>query len=153
MVASALFLMLSVFLILSELAVSNFRSVHKETDETSAIASVKAIGLAESQYNVAYPQLGYACNLAVLGGDPASGAPSPSAAQLLDSQLAATGAKRGYAFSISNCTKSGQAIIAFDVNAIPISVGKTGDRGFCMKEDRSIKFDPKGGIHCTQELQ
>ena len=34
----------------------------------------------------------------------------------------------------------------YQITATPITVNKTGDRGFCMDENGLIKFDPTGGI-------
>jgi type IV pilus assembly protein PilA len=39
------------------------------------------------------------------------------------------------------------------VTAIPLSVGKTGDRGYCTDETGQIKYDPAGGSSCSQLLQ
>ena len=36
---------------------------------------------------------------------------------------------------------------------VPNTVGRTGNRGFCMDESAIIKFDPAGGTNCTQSIQ
>jgi type IV pilus assembly protein PilA len=41
---------------------------------------------------------------------------------------------------------------SYMVTAVPQTVGKTGDRGFCSDEGGTIKFDPAGGTNCTQSL-
>jgi type IV pilus assembly protein PilA len=40
----------------------------------------------------------------------------------------------------------------YTVTAVPQTVGKTGDRGFCSDQFGTIKFDPAGGTNCTQSL-
>jgi type IV pilus assembly protein PilA len=151
-----LLIVMSIILILITLAIPQYTKVKKQTNETSAVASLKAIAAAEVQYNQAYPEHGYSCDLGALGGSPAAGAPSPQAAQVLDPGLS-LGSKAGYLFSISNCTKqtvSNQDMFTgYQVTAVPITVGKSGDRGFCMDENNLIKYDPAGGTNCTVSLQ
>jgi len=151
-----LLIVMSIILILITLAIPQYTKVKKQTNETSAVASLKAIAAAEVQYNQAYPQNGYSCDLGALGGQAGSGAPSPQSAQVLDPGLA-LGSKAGYLFSISNCTKqtvSNQDMFTgYQVTAVPITVGKSGDRGFCMDENNLIKYDSAGGTNCTVALQ
>ncbi len=151
-----LLIVMSVILILMTLAIPQYIKVKKQTNETSAIQSLRAIGSAEVQFNQAYPQNGYSCTLAALGGQPGSGAPTPQQAQVLDPGLA-LGSKAGYLFTIGNCTKvnvnNTDMYTGYIVNAQPVTVGRTGDRGFCMDENNLIKYDPAGGTNCTQSLQ
>ena len=42
---------------------------------------------------------------------------------------------------------------SYKVIAVPITVGKTGDKGFCSGQDRVIKVDPKCGRNCVEALQ
>ena len=151
-----LLIVMSIILILMTLAIPQYTKVRKQTNETSAIQSLRAIGSAEVQYNGAYPQNGYSCTLAALGGAPGSGAPSPTQAQVLDPGLS-LGSKAGYIFTISNCSKqtvnNQDMFTGYQVTATPITVNRTGDRGFCMDENNLIKYDPAGGTNCTQSLQ
>ncbi len=41
----------------------------------------------------------------------------------------------------------------YTITAVPQTVGKTGDRGFCSDQFGVIKYDPTGGTNCTQNLQ
>jgi len=151
-----LLIVMSVILILMTLALPQLLKVHKQADETSAMASVRAIGQAEMQYSSAYPANGFACTLSSLGGVPGSGAPSTQAAQVLDPGLAG-GQKSGYLFSIANCTKvtvnNTDMYTGYEITGVPASVGKSGDRGFCMDENNIIKYDPAGGTNCTTPVQ
>jgi type IV pilus assembly protein PilA len=151
-----LLIVMSVILILMTLAVPQMLKVMKTTNQTSAVNSVKQIGTAELQYSSTYPANGFTCTLAALGGVPGSGAPTAQAAQVLDPGLA-LGNKSGYNFAITNCTKvtvnNQDQFTGYEITAVPSSVGKTGDRGFCMDENNIIKFDPAGGTNCTQPLQ
>ena len=42
---------------------------------------------------------------------------------------------------------------SYAITAVPQTVGKTGDRGFCSDQTGIIKYDPAGGTNCTQNLQ
>jgi type IV pilus assembly protein PilA len=149
-----LLIVMSVMLILMTLAVPQLLKLRKQANETSAEQSVRTIGNAELQYDQAYPSLGFACGLAPLGGSPGS-APSAQAAQVLDPALAA-GFKAGYTFAVTACNKTSinnqDHINGYTITAVPSSVGRTGDRGFCMDENNILKFDPAGGTNCTQTL-
>ena len=151
-----LLIVISIMLILMLIAIPNFNKMKATANETSAINSLQAIYKAEIQYQTTYPSNGFACSLSALGGDPKSGPPSPTSAQLVQGDLA-SGVKAGYTFSIVNCTKvtvnNTDQITGFDVTAVPQAVGKTGNRGFCMDQYSEIKSDPSGGTNCTQSIQ
>jgi type IV pilus assembly protein PilA len=151
-----LLIVMSVMLILMTLAVPQLLKLRKQANETSAIQSLRTIGQSELQYNSAYPANGFSCSLPTLGGDPKSGAPTAQAAQLITPDLA-TGQKAGYTFAITNCTKvtvnNQDMYTSYEITAVPNSVGKTGDRGFCTDENSTIRYDPAGGTNCTQPIQ
>ena len=131
-------------------------NVKKNANEASATQTMHTIAKAEFQYNSTYPQLGFTCSIAELGGDPKSGAPTAQSAQLLQSDLA-SGEKAGYTFAITNCDKTTinnqDHFNSFEVTAVPQSVGHTGDNGFCADESNTIRKDPTGGTNCTQPVQ
>ncbi|WP_263365912.1 type II secretion system protein [Edaphobacter bradus] len=151
-----LLIVMSVMLILMTLAVPQLLKLRKQANETSAVQSLRTIGQAELQYNSAYPANGFSCSLQQLGGDPKSGAPSAQAAQLIEPALA-TGFKAGYTFAITNCSKvtvnNQDMYTSYQITAVPSSVGKSGDRGFCTDENNHVTFDPAGGTNCTQPIQ
>ena len=151
-----LLIVMSVMLILMTLAVPQLLKLRKQANETSAVQSLRTIGQSELQYNSAYPANGFACSLAALGGDPKSGAPTAQASQLITPDLA-SGQKAGYTFAITNCTKvtvnNQDMYTGYEITAVPNSVGRTGDRGYCTDENSTIRFDPQGGTNCTQPIQ
>lgn len=150
-----LLIVMSIMLVLMAIAIPNALKLYKQANETSAQASIKTIGQAEMQYNSAYPQAGFSCGLAALGGQPGT-APSATAAQVIDPGLA-SGSKSGYLFNITNCTKvtvnNQDMYTGYQVTAVPASLGRTGDRGYCMDENNIIKYDPAGGTNCTVAVQ
>jgi type IV pilus assembly protein PilA len=149
-----LLIVMSVILILMTLAIPQAIKVHKQADETSAMSSLRAIGSAETSYMSAYPANGFAASLTELG--PGTGAPTPQAAQLIGADLAA-GAKSGYQFTVTGTNKvtvnNQDMYNGFLVTAVPLNVGRSGDRGYCMDESNIIKYDPAGGTNCTVAIQ
>jgi type IV pilus assembly protein PilA len=150
-----LLIVMSIMLILMALAVPQMLKVKKNANQVSAVQSMRTIGSAELSYNGPYS--GFGCPLSVLGGDPKAGAPSAQAAQLLPADLAATGQKSGYAFTVtcgSKTTINNQDVYnSVEIFGVPQTVGKTGDNGYCSDENNVIKIDPTGGTNCTQSMQ
>ena len=151
-----LLIVMSVILILMTLAVPAMLNTMKSAHQTSAIASMKALTSAENTYNSDFPKNGFACSLTALSGKPGSGPPTAEASQLIPDDLAA-GNKAGYTFAVSNCTKvsvnNQDQYTGYQLTAVPNTVGRTGDRGYCSDESGQIRFDPKGGTNCTELLQ
>lgn len=149
-----LLIVMSVILILMTLAIPQMQKVIKRGNETSAIQSLRTLDSMEGQYNSQYPTHGFACTLAELGGKAGSGAPSPEAAQLIPDDLA-TGSKAGYTFTVTCGNKTTvnntDQYNSYVITAVPSAVGKTGDRGFCS-DGNGIRYDPKGGTNCTEQL-
>jgi type IV pilus assembly protein PilA len=151
-----LLIVIAIILILMLMAIPTFGTLKKRANDLSAINSLQKINQAEIQYESTYPANGFSCSLPALGGDPSSGPPSPASSQILQGDLT-TGSKSGYTFTISHCTKvtanGTDRVTGYQVTAVPWTVGKTGDRGFCSDESGQIKYDPTGGSNCTQNLQ
>jgi type IV pilus assembly protein PilA len=152
-----LLIAISIILILMLMAMPAVGGMKKHANETSAVNSVQTIATAEIMYASSYPAKGFTCSLAALGGDPTSGPPTPTAAQLIQPDLA-SGYKSGYTFNITNCAKTSGSgsdyVKGYMVTAVPETVGRTGDRGFCIDQNGgSPKYDPAGGTDCRQLLQ
>lgn len=150
-----LLIVMAIIAILMLIAIPTMGNMKRYANETSAQQSLRAINMAQSQYEQTYPQLGYACSLTSLGGDPHSGPPTATSAQMLDQGLA-TGIKSGYQFTIGNCTKNSASgsdrVTGYTLTAQPLTVGQTGNRTFCSDQFGSLKFDPAGGTNCSQNL-
>ena len=151
-----LLIVIAIILILMLMAIPTIGSLTKKGNETSAINSVQTITKAEIQYQSTYPANGFACTLPALAGDPAAGAPSPAGAQILQGDLP-SGYKSGYTFTLT-CTNKvtidgTDRSNGYTVTAVPQTVGKSGDRGFCSDQYGIIKYDAAGGTNCTQSMQ
>ena len=151
-----LLIVMSIMIILMLIAIPNFISMKAQADETSAIQSLRAIYQAQIQYETDFPANGFACALPSLGGNPSSGPPSPTGAQVLQGDLA-TGQKSGYTFNIVNCNKvsvnNQDTYTSYEATAVPQSIGKSGHRGFCIDQAGEIKADLAGGTNCSQAIQ
>ncbi len=151
-----LLIVISIILILMLVAIPTAGKIRKHANELSAQKSLQTIQEAESMYESTYPTNGYACSLQALGGDPNAGPPSATSAGVINGELA-TGIKSGYIFNITNCTKvtvnNGDRITSYTATAVPATLGKTGDRGFCLESGGAMKADPAGGTNCTQMVQ
>jgi type IV pilus assembly protein PilA len=151
-----LLIVISIILILMLVAIPTAGKIRKHANELSAQKSLQTLEQAESMYESTYPTNGYACSLTSLGGDPTAGQSSPTAAGMINGELA-TGIKSGYIFTITNCTKvtinNGDRITSYTATAVPATPGKTGDRGFCLEAGGAMKADPTGGTNCTQMVQ
>ena len=150
-----LLIVMAIIAILMLIAIPTVGSLKKKANELSAQKSLQTVLTAQNMYESNYPANGFACSMASLGGDPKAGAPSVTAAQLIQPDLA-SGAKSGYIFNISNCTKVNlggtDRITGYTITAVPQTVGATGDRAFCSDQSGIIKFDPAGGTNCSQTL-
>lgn len=149
-----LLIVMSIILILATLAIPAMQKAHITANQTSAVQSLRNLNSQESQYNSMFPKNGYACSLAALGGKP-NAQPTPDAAGLVSDDLA-SGQKAGYTFAITNCTKvtvgNQDQITGYTITAVPNTVGKTGNWGYCT-DGNEIRYDPKGGTNCTELLQ
>jgi type IV pilus assembly protein PilA len=150
-----LLIVMAIIAILMLIAIPTVGSLTKKANDLSAQQSIRAIHEAQIQYSSNYPTNGFACTLQALGGDPNSGPPSATGAQILQSDLT-TGYKSGYIFTITCKDKvtvnSIDRFNSYTVTAVPQTVGKTGDRAYCSDQSGTIKFDPAGGNSCTQSL-
>jgi type IV pilus assembly protein PilA len=151
-----LLIVIAIILILMLMAIPTIGSLKKSANRTSAIQSIRAIQQAETMYSSTYPSNGYACSLEALGGESSAGQASPTSAHLLQGDLT-SGFKSGYIFTIGKCSKVNvngvDRITSYTVTAVPQTVGKTGDSGYCGDDDGPIKQDPTGGSNCTQLVQ
>lgn len=151
-----LLIVIAIILILMLMAIPTIGSLTKKGNETSAINSVQTIVKAQIQFQSSFPANGFACTLPMLGGDPSAGPPSPTSAQILQGDLT-SGYKSGYVFNITckdKVTINGtDRSNGYTITAVPQTIGKTGDRGFCSDQFGSVRYDPAGGTNCTQNLQ
>jgi type IV pilus assembly protein PilA len=136
-----LLIVVAIILIIAAIAIPNLLRARMAANEASAVQAVKTINTAQIQYSSAFPQMGYAGSLAVLGGMSPC-VPSQTTACLIDSGLA-SGSKAGYNFTV--VAQGGPPATSYYVTAVPIALNQTGTRSFCSFEDGVIRVQANGG--------
>jgi type IV pilus assembly protein PilA len=131
------FAMIPVVLILAAIAIPNLLRARIAANEASAVAAIRTLNNAETSYLASFPDAGYTCQLANLGGSSGS-APSAEHAQLIDDTLA-SGQRAGYVFELRNCINSETEGHKYQVLASPVKHNSTGRRAFCSDESGVIR--------------
>ena len=136
-------------LIVAAIAIPNLLRSRIAANESSAVGSVRTVNTAEFTYSSAYPQRGFAPNLATLGPDPLApegkSTESPDHANILSSSLASDNCtadgwctKSGYRFRVrSACAQ--RPCKEYVVVATPVSTS-TGTRNFCSTSDGILRM-------------
>jgi len=111
------------------------------SDESSAVASIRAINTMEVAYRATYG--GYADSLANLGGaEPCI--KSAATACLLDQTLS-SGVKSGYNFAAVGSNPVNGRNTIYVLGAAPVVFGRTGKRRFCSTDKNVIRADLNTG--------
>jgi len=132
-----LMIVVALIVIIAAITIPSITEAKIHTTEASALASVRAISVAEVTYESTYG--GYAPSLANLGGaEPCSR--SAETACLIDQSLA-EGAKSGYHFTAIGGNPSGGSNTSYVVGAAPDVFGRTGRRLFCTTDKSVIRAD------------
>lgn len=143
-----LLIVVAIILIIAAIAIPNLLRARMAANESSAVGSIRAINTAEITYSSAYPQVGYAPDLAALGGTANPCVPSQTSACLIDSVLSQASAtpKSGYRFNATaNNGGAGTINVSYFTEGHPVAINQTGIRSFCSVEDAVIRVDPAGG--------
>jgi len=135
-----LMIVMAIITVLMLLAIPTVSALKKSGNRLSAIKSIQAIQTAQSMYSQIYGTSGYACTLPALGGDPTTGAPSATSAQLLKADIT-SGYKDGYVFTIA-CTATPHA-------SVPISPSRR-YLSAIRRQPVSIPFSPAMARHPSE---
>jgi prepilin-type N-terminal cleavage/methylation domain-containing protein len=150
-----LLIVVAIILVISAIAVPSFLHSKIAANEASAVYSIRTINTAQVTYATTYPTVGYAASLNMLAA-PATGQSSSGNAGVLDWVLGCTTStcpKSGYNFQIYNVSGS-PTINAYSVSGLPITIGITGNRGFCSDNMNPVNYSPDGVItDCNIPMQ
>jgi len=136
-----LLIVVAIILIIAAIAIPNLLRARMSANESSAVASMKAVNTAQAMYMMNYPLAGYGTLNQLSGNEPC--APSSASACLIDSALA-TGSKGGYTFVV---TLIGSAPASnYLLTATPVTVGTTGQRSFCSTNEASVRRKASGAV-------
>jgi type IV pilus assembly protein PilA len=136
-----LLIVVAIILIIAAIAIPNLLRARIAANEASAVGSTRSIVTAEVTYSSTWGT-GYSTNLAKLGGAIPCVA-SAATACLIDPVLAG-GTKSGYTINAIGGAAVGGVVPTFVDYAKPVTVGQTGQRGFCSDESGVVRFDPTG---------
>ena len=150
-----LLIVVAIILIIAAIAIPNLLKSKMAANEASAVGAVRTVITAQVTYYSTY-NTGYATTLTALAGTATTSA-TYGQANLLDPTFsAATPAiKSGYNFylkagsppaTVPTTAVNGVDDQTFDVSAVPITVGTTGQRSFCDDQSGAILFDPTGAL-------
>ncbi|MBS1852688.1 MAG: prepilin-type N-terminal cleavage/methylation domain-containing protein [Acidobacteria bacterium] len=136
-----LLIVVAIILIIAAIAIPSLLRSRIAANEASAASAVRTITSAQYAYNAAYPTMGFAPDLASLGGAGVPCVPSVTAACILDPSLA-SGQRSGYNFLAGGFASGGGLNTSFVSSSAPSNYGITGVRKFCMLADGSLHIHP-----------
>jgi prepilin-type N-terminal cleavage/methylation domain-containing protein len=140
-----LLIVVAIILIIAAIAIPNLLRSRMAANEASAVGSLRTINTSSVTYSSTYPSNGYPATLAALG-TVAGGATSASA-DLLDSVLA-SGTKSGYTF-VYTVVAGALPSTGYQVTAIPVTIGTSGQRGFFTDQSGVIRNNAAGTAAST----
>ena len=148
-----LLIVVAVILVIAAIAIPSLLQARMSANEASAVGSLNAIKSAEFTYFNTYPTVGYASQLADLGGTKPCVA-APSTACLIDDVLATaipgSVGKSGFVFSAIGSASGSTINSTFVSGGSPITVNKTGNREFCSTSDGVLRSQMSaGGVPVT----
>lgn len=135
-----LLIVVAIILIIAAIAIPNLLRSRIAANQSAAVASCRGIISSELTYLTMYGQ-GYSSSLATLGPPSGGGEPTPSAADLVDSYLAA-GTKSGYSFTyVAGSQDSQGRYQSFTLNADPSEPGVTGNAHYYTDQSFVIRVN------------
>jgi type IV pilus assembly protein PilA len=143
-----LLIVVAIILIIAAIAIPNLMRSKIAANQASAVGSLRTINTAEITYASTY-NTGFSSSLGALGSACSStGAPSPSAAGLIDCVLSNGGSgntstKSGYMFTYAPGTSAGSQIPTYTVTAAP-QASSTGQNGYFTDQSNVIRYDTTG---------
>ncbi len=150
-----LLIVVAIILIIAAIAIPNLLRARIAANESSAVASIRTINTAQVAYNSAYPTVGYANGLTLLGdGGTASNcngttAPTSASACLIDSTLE-SGNKSGYTFKATAAAGTGSTILSsYVAYSNPQAPNQTGVRSFCSIADAVVRYSSTALTTCA----
>src|SRR5215468_7250133 len=124
-----LLIVIAIILIIITIALPKLNRARMYSQETAAIGAIRTLHTAQVQYTSQYGR--FATSLVELG-PPASGGPTPAAADLIGTDLS-QGEKSGYKFTMTG-NPSGYVIVA-----VPVAYNATGSRTFYSDQTMVIR--------------
>ena len=142
-----LLIVVAIILIIAAIAIPNILRSRVAANQSSAVASMHTLAIAEMTYSSTYGN-GFTPDMLTLSPPTGGGSTSSTAAGLIDSSLA-SGRKSGYTFSYTpGAVDSTGRINAFHFSAIPVS-SSTGTQYYYTDESGVIRQNPSAAAAST----
>ena len=156
-----LLIVVAIILIIATIAIPNLLRSRTAANEASAVGSLRTMVTAAVTYSSTYGN-GFPPSLGAMGGPAGTTSATCDQALLIDSTLSNAGAgntsqKSGYNFTYvpgtaiatppTSCTNPGAN--DFNANAVPVTIGSTGQRGFFVDSSGVIRFTTDGSVPTT----
>jgi len=145
-----LLIVVAIILIIAAIAIPNLLRAQMAAHESSAVGSVRTLVTSQVTYQSTWG-VGFAPSLAALGQPAAgcTGGATSTQACLIDPTLtiANTAGKSGYFVNTNAAGGAGTTSspnTTFGADAWPVTVGSTGQRGFCADEAGVIHYNTTG---------
>jgi type IV pilus assembly protein PilA len=135
-----------VILVIAAIAIPNMLQARMRANEAAAVASMNVIRTAEVAYFNAYPEVGFAGNLADLGshGSDCKTTSQTKSCLIMDDALT-SGLKDGYTFELVGDGNHPNA--NYTLTAAPESAGATGRCSYTSRESGQIALTPANSSH------
>lgn len=146
-----LLIVVAIILIIAAIAIPNFMRARVRANEASAAAALRVLNNGLATYLGTYQLCGFPDSLTRLApANPSSNA----AANLLDGPMSNDAfMKSGYNFTYVLTSGTGDCVgppgFTYEVEAQPVSIGRTGQRGFFSDESFVIRADLDGDADVT----
>jgi len=134
-----LLIVVAIILIICAIAIPNMFRAKINANESSAVASLRAIGTGEITYAATYPTVGFSLNLGSLGGTSCT-APTSTSACIIDNTLAtatsAPNSRTGYYF-----TYLPNSAVGYTAWADPAYWNQSGTKHFYTDSSGVIRYN------------
>lgn len=149
--SSSYFIVVAIILVIASIAIPSLLNAMMSGRESATVGNLRALTSANATYQTAWSN-GFAPTLAALAPPSGGGNGTCDTAGLIDAVLA-SGTKSQYTYTYSagsavaskpsNCGTAG--VTSFEISAVPMTVGKSGRKSFCLDSNGTIHQDPNGG--------
>lgn len=126
-----LLIVVAIILVLIGISLPQINQMKMNSNETRAIAEVRSVNLAETQYNSQFGR--FANTLTELGPATGGGAEGPSAAGIISGDLA-KGLSNGFNFTVTGTNGASYIVVA-----VPVAYKSTGRRSFYSDQSGVIR--------------
>jgi len=140
-----LLIVVAIILIIAAIAIPSLLRARIAANESSAASCLRTIKTAEYAYYSAYPTVGYATQLADLGGASPCVASAVSACLIdtsLSTAMVGTTGKNGFVFAATGINAGSATNGDFVAGAAPVTLNKTGIKSFCSSSDGILRSNP-----------